>query len=222
MKRLWFTLVLIGLLSVEVAGQSVETHRDLQLALLGSWMDENPGLSVCITGVAKPVTWKTPVVPDAEIPRPSKSDLDAIATQLGVRYPTRVSPYCIPVRDGRPTSELHELLRRAERAAECSAVRSLVIDAEARGASPEEINEIFRSRSTSSCYPSSRSLVDPYGARAVRLAISSPLILDDGSAMLLMAPSYTTSRNDYLFCSYERRGEAWSPAGGCERVTYTH
>ncbi len=215
-------ILLAGLLSAPASGQSVEDVRGLQLSVLASWMDTNPGVVVCIAALSKPSTWQTPFVPEADIPAPSPSELAELESRLSPRYPGRVVPYCVPVRDGLRPSALDELLRRAERREECDSIRSAVAEADARDAPPEEINELFRTSSLGRCYPSNRSLVGPYGRRAAQLAVSTALFQTQGSAMVLMAPSFLTSRNNYLFCSFEQVGATWSQTPDCELVTYTH
>jgi len=216
------SLLVAGPTSAPASGQSVEDVREIQLIALGTWMDSNPGVAVCLAGLAKPSSWTTPVAPDADIPAPTPSELSELRSQLAARFPTRVVSHCIPVRDGIPTNALDELLQRTERRGECESLRSSVVEAETRGAPQAEIVGLLRAGSFASCFPSNRSLMGPYGERAATLAISMPLFRTEGSALLVVAPSFRTSANSYLFCSFEQRGARWVSPQDCEQVTYTH
>lgn len=203
-------------------GRTREESRALQVRVLATWMDANPEVTVCLAGLAKSSSRDTPTAPDLELRRPARSDLHAIGRLLSDRYPTRVAPYCVPARDGHPTSALDELHLRAERRRECEALRSSVAAAESRGASPRETDRILGAGAMSNCYPSPAELVDPYGRPAARLAISAPAFQTHGPARVMMSPSFHTSRREYQLCSFERLEDGWAATPECESSVYSH
>jgi len=220
----WRLAVLLGLAlgPAALVGQSAAEVRGLQVDGIAAWLESNPRVSICLAPLEKEATWRTSVLPEVTIRAPTDSEMASIDSELSSRFPTRVLRTCVDVRHGTRLNDLDFLLERRERAENCSAVRGLIVAAESRGASPEELNEIFRSNSRAPCYPIYSQFTGPYGERAARIGISTPVFVGHDVAIVFMAPNFTPRRNNYLFCSFRRAGDRWLMDEPCERMTYTH